>query len=56
MAHSKGDLNLQSVGLNANIKIVDRPVTQHGMIGVSVKPQGGGRSIQDRSYFLNMLR
>jgi intraflagellar transport protein 74 len=42
--------------LSANIKIFDRPVTQHGILGVSSKPQGEGRRIADRSYYLNLLR
>ncbi|KAL4506805.1 hypothetical protein ABPG72_001226 [Tetrahymena utriculariae] len=40
----------------ANLKIVDRPVTKGGMMGISTKPQTQGREIKDRGYFMTLLR
>ena len=55
---NKNDPNYQPVGLGAgaNIKILDRPVTTHGIAGIQAKPISGGRIIQDRSYFMGILR
>lgn len=53
---NKNDPNYQPVGMNANIKIFDRPVTTHGIAGIQGQPKQGGRIIQDRSYFMGVLR
>ncbi|EAS01313.2 intraflagellar transporter-like protein, putative (macronuclear) [Tetrahymena thermophila SB210] len=45
-----------NAGQAANLKIVDRPVTKGGMMGISTKPQTQGRAIQDRGYFMTLLR
>jgi len=42
--------------MTANMKFVDRPVTQHGMTGISMKAQGEGRVVYDRSFFMGVLR
>lgn len=33
----KGDPNFQSVGMSANIKVFDRPLTNHGVTGMNAK-------------------
>ncbi|CAD8054404.1 unnamed protein product [Paramecium sonneborni] len=52
----RNDPNFQSVANTTNLKFVDRPVTQHGIIGVKPTTAGPGRQIQDKSYYLNQLR
>ena len=42
--------------LNTNIQVAERPVTQQGMMGMKVQPQGPGRQVQDRSYYMAELR
>jgi len=50
------EVNLTGVGYNTKVNTVDRPVTNHGMMGMSQKAAGPGRQIYDRNYFANLLK
>ena len=53
---AKRELNFSGVGQNTNVKVVERPMTNHG-VGVMKTAVGGpGRQIYDRSYYLNLLK
>ena len=45
-------------GSRANIRVPDRPVTQQGLTGLKTAAKGLGpeRSVQDRTYYLGLLR
>lgn len=44
-------------GVNTNVQVADRPVTQQGMTGMrTAGAQGPGRQVADKSFFLNGLR
>ena len=44
------------IGLNTNVKVAERPVTQQGMVGLNPgKPLGPSRQVYDKS-FLTELR
>ena len=45
-------------GSRANIRVPDRPVTQQGLTGIKTAAKGLGpeRSVQDRTYYLGLLR
>lgn len=45
-----------SVGYNTNVNVVNRPVTNHGLTGITTAGQGPKRKIYDKSYFLNLLK
>ena len=47
---------MSGVGLNTNMNISDRPVTQQGLSGMRTAGMGPQRQIQDNSYFLTQLR
>ncbi|GBG27578.1 Intraflagellar transport protein 74-like [Hondaea fermentalgiana] len=49
-------VNYQGVGLNTNVNVADRPVTQHGMGGMRVGTAGPKRQVQDTSYYITLLR
>ncbi|XP_029004813.1 intraflagellar transport protein 74 homolog isoform X2 [Betta splendens] len=42
--------------LSAQIKVTDRPVTQHGLSGMKTGMKGPQRQILDKSYYLGLLR
>ncbi|XP_060065256.1 intraflagellar transport protein 74 homolog [Ylistrum balloti] len=46
------------VALNAQVKVVDRPMTQQGLGGMKTGIKGSGpqRQVQDRTYFLGLIR
>lgn len=44
------------VALGAQIKVADRPVTQQGLGGMKTGAKGPNRQVQDKSYFLGLLR
>mmetsp|Transcript_15203 Transcript_15203/g.35809 ORF Transcript_15203/g.35809 Transcript_15203/m.35809 type:complete len:658 (+) Transcript_15203:105-2078(+) len=44
------------VGLNTNLQVADRPVTQQGMMGMKIGAQGPGRQIADKTYYLGEIR
>ena len=48
-------VNLSGVGLNTNVQMAERPVTQQGM-AMRVKTAGPGRQVQDASYYVSVLR
>jgi len=48
--------NRPGTGLNTEVQVADRPVTQQGMTGMRTAVQGPGRQVQDKSYFLNEMR
>jgi len=50
------ETNLSGVGYNTKVTAVDRPVTNHGMSGITVSNQGPGRQIYDRTYYHNLLK
>lgn len=50
------EVNLSGVGYNTKVSSIDRPVTNHGMMGMSQKAVGPGRQIYDRNYFGNLLK
>ncbi|GAQ77667.1 intraflagellar transport particle protein 74/72 [Klebsormidium nitens] len=45
-----------SVGLNTDVQVSERPVTQQGLVGMKTGSQGPGRQIADKSYYLTRLR
>ena len=51
-----GAPNYGGVGLNTNVSVAERPVTQHGMGGMRVGTAGPKRQVQDTSYFIGLLR
>lgn len=42
--------------LNSQIRVADRPVTQQGLRGIKTGSKGPNRQVQDRSYFMGLLR
>lgn len=50
------EVNYSGVGYNTKVNSVDRPVTNHGMMGISDKKAGPGRQIYDRKYYGNELK
>lgn len=48
--------NMSGVGLNTNMSISERPVTQQGLSGMRTAGNGPQRQIQDNSYYLTLLR
>ncbi len=49
-------VNILSTVLNSQIKVVDRPVTQQGLSGIKTGSKGPNRQVQDRSYYIGLLR
>jgi len=49
-------VNYTGVGYNTKVNSVDRPVTNHGMMGMNAKAAGPGRQIYDRNYYANLLK
>lgn len=45
-----------AVGPLTDVSITDRPVTQHGLVGMRPTTSGPGRMVQDASYFTGVLR
>ena len=50
------EVNYTGVGYNTKINAIDRPVTNHGISGISAQKTGPGRQIYDRTYFYNLLK
>ncbi|KAK4290679.1 hypothetical protein Pmani_036441 [Petrolisthes manimaculis] len=44
------------IGFNTPINVVDRPITQQGLSGMKTSSRGPQRQVQDKSYFLGLLR
>nr|XP_024377500.1 intraflagellar transport protein 74 homolog isoform X3 [Physcomitrium patens] len=45
-----------SLGLNSDITVESRPLTQQGLMTLKSNGQGPGRQVQDKSYYLSKLR
>ena len=54
--HCLSCLLFQISVLNSQIKVADRPVTQQGLRGIKTGSKGPNRQVQDRSYFMGLLR
>ncbi|KAK3786793.1 hypothetical protein RRG08_061344 [Elysia crispata] len=52
---SRGGAVAGGVALNAQVTVVDRPVTQQGLGGMKTAARGG-RLVQDKSYYLGLVR
>ena len=50
------EVNYTGVGYNSKINAIDRPVTNHGMMGMNTKTVGPGRQIYDRNYYANQMK
>ena len=49
--------NFSGVGQNTQVKVVERPMTNHGVgVGIKTAVQGPGRQIYDRNYYHNLLK
>jgi intraflagellar transport protein 74 len=53
---AKGFSGPVPVGLATNIAVDNRPVTNHGLSGMSTKPLGPGRTVADKSFYSQDLR
>lgn len=49
-------VNYTGVGYNTKVASIDRPVTNHGMMGMTGNKAGPGRQIYDRNYYANLLK
>ncbi len=51
-------VNYTGVGQNTQVKVVERPITNHGVrdAGVKTAATGPGRQIYDRNYYNNLLK
>ena len=54
MGSRAGPVNMSGVGLNTQMNIGDRPVTQQGLSGMRTAGMGPSRQIQDNSYYLTV--
>ncbi|XP_003968254.1 intraflagellar transport protein 74 homolog isoform X1 [Takifugu rubripes] len=53
----RGGASIPTAGvLSAPIKVTERPVTQQGLSGMKTGMKGPQRQIQDKTYFLGLLR
>lgn len=50
------EVNFSGVGYNTKVNSVERPVTNHGMSGMTASNLGPGRQIYDRNYYKNLLK
>lgn len=53
---TRGTTGGTGVALNTQIQVMDRPTTQQGLGGFKTGYKGPHRQIQDKSYFLGLLR
>ncbi|XP_068222988.1 intraflagellar transport protein 74 homolog isoform X1 [Palaemon carinicauda] len=44
------------IGFSTPISVVDRPITQQGLSGMKTGVRGPQRQVQDKSYFMGLLR
>ena len=56
MTTAMREVNYSGVGQTTEVKTDFRPVTNHGMVGISTANKGPGRQIYDRTYFFNLLK
>ncbi|XP_059142911.1 intraflagellar transport protein 74 homolog [Physella acuta] len=52
---SRGGQVVGGIALNAQVNVVDRPTTQQGLGGMKTAARGG-RQVQDKSYYLGLVR
>jgi len=50
------EVNYSGVGQTTEVKTDFRPVTNHGIVGITTANKGPGRQIYDRTYFFNLLK
>ncbi|KAF6039080.1 IFT74 [Bugula neritina] len=53
---TKGSAAVGGAAISSQIQITDRPMTQQGMVGMQTGNRGPNRQVQDKSYFLGLLR
>jgi intraflagellar transport protein 74 len=56
IATAQRKITYSGVGMETDVKVSDRPVTQQGMMGMRVRTAGPGRQVQDNTYYLGLLR
>ena len=56
IATAQRKITYSGVGMETEVKVSDRPVTQQGMMGMRVRTAGPGRQVQDNTYYLGLLR
>lgn len=44
------------IALSSQVQVTDRPITQQGLGGIKTGNRGPNRQVQDKSYFLGLLR
>ncbi|XP_076056589.1 intraflagellar transport protein 74 homolog isoform X1 [Oratosquilla oratoria] len=44
------------IGFNTPINVVERPITQQGLSGMKTGARGPQRQVQDKSYFMGLIR
>ena len=49
------EVNLSGVGYNTKVSSVERPVTNHGLSGITGISAGPGRQVYDRNYYFQQL-
>jgi len=56
-ASGQKPIGSRTVGLDTNVEIENRPITQHGMSGMQTKSsRGPSRKIADRNYYESLLK
>lgn len=55
-ANGQKPIGSRTVGLDTNVQIEHRPITQHGMTGMKTSSKGPNRKIADRNYYENKLK
>ncbi|XP_014670352.1 PREDICTED: intraflagellar transport protein 74 homolog [Priapulus caudatus] len=53
---TRGSTGAMGTSLNTEIQVMDRPTTQQGLGGIKTGYKGPHRQIQDKSYFLGLMR
>lgn len=48
--------NATSLRTGADVQVENRPLTQHGVVGMRKQTAMGGRQVLDKNYFVNELR
>lgn len=52
---SRAGMGMQGA-LSSSVQVADRPVTRQGLAGIKTQSQGPQRQVQDKSYWLGLLR
>ncbi|CAH1779959.1 unnamed protein product [Owenia fusiformis] len=53
---TKGGQQAAGMSLTTNLQVSDRPITQQGLGGLKTGAKGPHRQVQDKSYFVGLLR